>query len=111
MDSESESDAKTRNQTRIPILIPTRTPVLEPIFAQSVATALSASARRVTEPHATAGRGTQLGPRVASGLCEAALPGRASHRVTVLRQLGLPLRAVWALTSSELPWAVPDGPT
>jgi hypothetical protein len=29
----------------------------------------------------------------------------------VLRQLGLPLRGVWALTSSELPWAVPDGPT
>ncbi len=29
----------------------------------------------------------------------------------LLRQLCLPLRAVWALTSSELPWAVPDGPT
>ena len=29
----------------------------------------------------------------------------------VLRQLYLPLRGVWALTSSELPWAVPDGPT
>ena len=29
----------------------------------------------------------------------------------LLRQLGLPLRGVWALTSSELPWAVPDGPT
>jgi hypothetical protein len=29
----------------------------------------------------------------------------------VLRQLGLVLRGVWALTSSELPWAVPDGPT
>jgi len=26
----------------------------------------------------------------------------------LLRQLGLPLREVWALTSSELPWAVPD---
>jgi hypothetical protein len=29
----------------------------------------------------------------------------------LLRQLGLPLRGVWALTSLELPWAVPDGPT
>jgi hypothetical protein len=29
----------------------------------------------------------------------------------LLRMLGLPLRGVWALTSSELPWAVPDGPT
>ncbi len=29
----------------------------------------------------------------------------------VLRQLGLPLRGVWALTSSELSWAVQDGPT
>jgi hypothetical protein len=29
----------------------------------------------------------------------------------LLRQLCLPLRGVWALTSSELPWAVPDGPT
>jgi hypothetical protein len=29
----------------------------------------------------------------------------------LLRQLGLPLRGVWALTSSELPWAVPDGQT
>ncbi len=29
----------------------------------------------------------------------------------VLQQLGLLLRGVWALTSSELPWAVPDGPT
>ena len=28
----------------------------------------------------------------------------------VLRQLGLPLRRVWALTSSELPRAVSDGP-
>jgi hypothetical protein len=26
----------------------------------------------------------------------------------LLRQPGLPLREVWALTSSELPWAVPD---
>jgi hypothetical protein len=32
-------------------------------------------------------------------------------RSRVLRQLGLPLRGVWALTSSELLWAVPDGPT
>ncbi len=30
---------------------------------------------------------------------------------SLLRQLGLPLRGVWALTSSELPWAVSDGPT
>jgi hypothetical protein len=29
----------------------------------------------------------------------------------LLRQLGLPLRGMWALTSSELPWAVPDRPT
>ncbi len=35
-------------------------------------------------------------------------PGTSTQ---VLRQLGLPLRGVWALTSSELPWAVPDGPT
>jgi hypothetical protein len=29
----------------------------------------------------------------------------------ILRQLGLPLLGVWALTSSELPLAVPDCPT
>jgi hypothetical protein len=46
-----------------------------------------------------------------------AWPGPAVKRsvragpASVLRQRGLPLRGVWALTSSELPWAVPDGPT
>ncbi len=35
----------------------------------------------------------------------------AALRAGLLRQLCLPLRGVWALTSSELPWAVPDGPT
>ncbi len=35
----------------------------------------------------------------------------AMRQTKVLRQLCLPLRGVWALTSSELPWAVPDGPT
>ncbi len=33
------------------------------------------------------------------------------RRSKLMRQLGLPLRGVWALASSELPWAVPDGPT
>ena len=42
--------------------------------------------------------------------------GRGSYELHisgtyVLRQLCLPLQGVWALTSSELPWAVPDGPT
>jgi len=32
-----------------------------------------------------------------------------SRHCILLRQLCLPLRGVWALTSSELPWAVPDG--
>jgi len=38
-------------------------------------------------------------------------PSRNPDPNPLLRQLGLPLRGVWALTSSELPRAVPDGPT
>ncbi len=44
------------------------------------------------------------GDVILGGTCE----GTVS---VVLRQLGLPRRGVWALTSSELPRAVPDGPT
>ncbi len=44
---------------------------------------------------------------------QATTPARQKPHVEymLLRQLGLPLRGVWALTSSELSWAVPDGPT
>ncbi len=56
--------------------------------------------------------------RSAAGWCCSVSAGRDSAQpapggvvAALLRQLCLPLRGVWALTSSELPWAVPDGPT
>jgi hypothetical protein len=56
------------------------------------------------------------GGRIKEGREEETLLTQASFPPTriphcLLRQLGLPLRGVWALTSSELPRAVPDGPT
>ncbi len=37
-------------------------------------------------------------------------PTQAANRGGLLLQKGLPLRGVWALTSLEVPQAVPDGP-
>ncbi len=53
-------------------------------------------------------RGLKQPSRLHSATDRLGLPAR---QALLLRQLGLPLRGVWALTSSELPWAVPDGPT
>ena len=71
--------------------------------------------RHATAPP-SAGLAGAGGMRVPCGRCvcrsrRARDSGRTSTRCAVFRQLGLPLRGVWALTSSELPWAVPDGPT
>jgi hypothetical protein len=70
--------------------------------------------RHATAPP-SAGLAGAGGMRVPCGRCvcrsrRARDSGRTSTRCAVFRQLGLPLRGVWALTSSELPRAVPDGP-
>ncbi len=56
---------------------------------------------------------TRLAARSDAGARGPCAPQAAQRRsqTALLRQLCLPLRGVWALTSSELPWAVPDGPT
>jgi len=63
-----------------------------------------------------AGNCAEHGPRAALGPLPGNLNGDEPRPVgqlscPLLRQLGLPLRGMWALTSSELTWAVPDGPT
>jgi hypothetical protein len=53
--------------------------------------------------------------RAGAGFAPSIHAARGSRRAvdpcSVLRQLCPPLRGAWALTRSELPWAVPDGPT
>jgi hypothetical protein len=50
-------------------------------------------------------------PRLARAAVIRGMPCGPPPLSLLLRQLCLPLRGVRALTSSELPWAVPDGPT
>ena len=61
---------------------------------------------RPRSPSAGLGGTVPRGRRRVTG-AEEPNPSRP-RQAGLLRQLGLPRREVWALTSSELPWAVPD---